>query len=925
MKRKLRINVEHPLAGRRSERGVALLISLGFLSLLLVAALAFAANAIAARKSASYGRTRSQADMLARSAVNNIMASIKKSASAQNLVSDDKDSKDTDTYTDSLEKLLLETSVAGADYNEDDLPEACADPRWRYVRDTTAAGDDKPIIGRVAYFPLPASNLNLSVVARGSGGLVNQPERNWKKRFGADIRELFPGSDGDYTGYFQELAEKFSEERYGSTDAGNFDAPTTEIVDYQSWDEVFDRLDINKDKKKWLQNNFVTSRYTEPEVFAYDPDFDNHNRDKGANAYELSPQTKYYHRFDLTNPRLKCDQQDAAGNIIPKLTVADLFGNPDEFSPRTDSGEKSGTALPFLKMISHADDNPPARRDNNFGDKKWERLRGQIAANFLDYCDVDHIPTWGVYENNAFDTSERNAEGWMSKLPHFTGNERTPYINEVVLEIINTTTINENDVPVMQIKCRPHVELINIYGSNVFGQGRPVKIKVRIAQRSIKAGTADNAHEEQAPALPKNNYEITGILDMPDRNSYQVFDGQEKVIHEVATPANTNLEIVHFRVHVMLEVTDNDGKLQRADFAKNLTFGNGLTSGNTALPAGNSPVAVISYMADDPRQNLNQDDWSTRGGSGASFSTVKPNTTTLYDANINWGGKNTNMQDGRVGDREFLEDLTTAFIANRPMVSPMELGAIHRGKAWQTLNIGKANNEDYTHPKNNLATNINVGTSGTSYADGDGGILNQVKMTPKIYSPGKVNLNMNEQVYDEDGRIFRWLLSNITRNSSYDVKNHAEAEDDGSDNILTGKDLQNVADSIRSRVGDRRFLSRAQLLDESYVSGFIPANATKIERDALAGKTIALTGTGESGIFRFVIVAQSIKDIGVGTISKSDGKGNIKTKKTAIGTFDRDDDVYFDEITGEVKMLATIRYDHASGKVTLLSLEYLED
>ena len=65
------------------------------------------------------------------------------------------------------------------------------------------------------------------------------------------------------------------------------------------------------------------------------------------------------------------------------------------------------------------------------------------------------------------------------------------------------------------------------------------------------------------------------------------------------------------------------------------------------------------------------------------------------------------------------------------MQSPWELGFIHRGAAWQTINL-KAYNSD-----EGVATDA----GGNAYSDGDANILDQIKMSSQTETYGKVNIN----------------------------------------------------------------------------------------------------------------------------------------------------------------------------------------
>ena len=70
MKKKIKIN------NRRAQRGVALLFALGILSLLLILGLASVTNALLAQRVASNNSSRSQAKMLAQSAISRMAISL---------------------------------------------------------------------------------------------------------------------------------------------------------------------------------------------------------------------------------------------------------------------------------------------------------------------------------------------------------------------------------------------------------------------------------------------------------------------------------------------------------------------------------------------------------------------------------------------------------------------------------------------------------------------------------------------------------------------------------------------------------------------------------------------------------------------------------------------------------------------------------
>ena len=93
---------------------------------------------------------------------------------------------------------------------------------------------------------------------------------------------------------------------------------------------------------------------------------------------------------------------------------------------------------------------------------------------------------------------------------------------------------------------------------------------------------------------------------------------------------------------------------------------------------------------------------------------------------------------------------------------------------------------------------------------------------------------------------------------------------------------------------------------------------------------------------RIVIVAQSIKDNDGYQMRATTGKGSdfngsvtvddgVAEKTCKLGIFDfyehktdHEKNVYFDDITGEVKMLVTLDREQGTGKLSVRKIEYIE-
>ena len=413
----------------------------------------------------------------------------------------------------------------------------------------------------------------------------------------------------------------------------------------------------------------------------------------------------------------------------------------------------------------------------------------------------------------------------------------------------------------------------------------------------------------------------------------------------------------------------------------------------------------------DPRQNLNEDDWhvSARATAGTSqwdaVMDVSTGTPVTGKANVSHGsdapahpfdpGTATDTgkydQEKKVANNgpawgDDTNHLSTAYIRNAPMQSLWELGVIHRGAAWQTLNLKAAGApKDPSSPatatsispadmKQNLAWS---NAEGTSYSSGDGGILEQVKLTENAYCYGKIDINMlcsdtsinkgyQSKYDDEMGQV---LFNNI-RYGQEISKFETDTATGSTLSFSSGSPLSQVVTAMT--LSDKRpFASRTQFLDwttggNSLANAFGAAtltSASDAQLEEIVGKTINLLKAepSASNVIQFIVVAQTIRDLS-GTVARvrpddakvvtrncaygqfdvaryidkdgskitSDASGNISNDgsdnpSTPDSTQSPDDFIYFDEITGEVKMLVTLeKVSEVTGQLIVTSIEYID-
>lgn len=406
----------------------------------------------------------------------------------------------------------------------------------------------------------------------------------------------------------------------------------------------------------------------------------------------------------------------------------------------------------------------------------------------------------------------------------------------------------------------------------------------------------------------------------------------------------------------------------------------------------------------DPRQNLNEDDWfvsalTTLGSTdwnevmyvNKDFTGVANDTadgeadpahpfdpgeatdTSKYDLE-----KKASNNGPAWGDET--NHLSTAYIRNAPMQSLWELGVIHRGAAWQTLNLKAAGAPGGTgsiSPSDmKQLGNVWDTTPGTTYAAGDGGILEQVKLTEETYCFGKVNINMLAKRPDETipGESPRFYDSQMAEALFYKIRYGQEISNFEA-NTTSGKEISleksNLVSALTSDM-NRPFASRTQFLDWEHSTGSLSnafglvdmTNASDAQQEEIVGKTINLLKAepSASNVIQFIVVAQTIRDLnGMVTRVRPDDN-TVITKNCAYGQFDvaryidkddskltitsdafgklsndgsdpstpdstqsPDDFIYFDEITGEVKMLVTLeKVSEVTGQLIVTSIEYID-
>lgn len=1096
-----------------NESGVALLFALGILSLLLILGLAFASNALLAQKVAANNSNRSQAKLLAQSAISRIAIAVmyyQSQATTHSPVVIPIDYSDVYSYgqdrdnrvfADGLfstnDSLLTPPSSVTTDTPTSTTYEK---PKWAFVFDKPESDSDRKIIGRIAYQQVKGSSgmskISLNNVLRGvyaqESHSTGTPQIPWTNRWGKSIDELNLNNTTPLNNWEGLKPDE------SSLDVSSF---SSFFEAYKGSGEYFYNY-TTVDSQGYKNKSFIERWFTEgtnpmePEYYRYNITSSEYRLLHRFNLGELDDcdlgDEEWYDRFRNDTSVTLSKNSDA---ILDKLAHDGVeFKLTDELTP-------ADTGIPFLKQI--------ANERGTFS--TLEARRKQIAANLNDYCDSDSKPTSDVDATN-WSVEEGREE------PTFTGNERTPYIYELGYRL----AIHQGDATKtagiaakadgnfsFQLDLYPAVKLAVIYediptGFSSFSfrnSVRELALKGKItgatyygikyeyldSEEKTQSDTVDvelprfdptfkplsfdytwNSSSDQKLQLPaetdnsitfppslsgypfkaadttgnncwSGSYD-TSLIATSDKfnidNTYLAKIVEAKTTRTpskiVSGPTSITVnevqieEVAVKRGPLLLRGVYSDGKGGSSEFGvdyvrsteKKLEYTSPFvfSDSGTSADAKSFKFLLGGIRGIDPRQNLNEDDWYLCGTAvqGDSDTLWKEVMCVKSPSGAVTGEANKRLTDtdpapahpfdpgeatdtGKYDQEKNVDSngpawtdtnhLSTAYIRNAPMQSLWELGVIHRGAAWQTLNLKAAGApKDPSSPaaatsispadmKQNLAWS---NAEGTSYASGDGGILEQVKLTENAYCYGKIDINMlcsdtsinkgyQSKYDDEMGQV---LFNNI-RYGQEISKFETETTTGSALSFSSGSPLSQVVTAMTS--SDKRpFASRTQFLDwttggNSLANAFGAAtltSASDAQLEEIVGKTINLLKAepSASNVIQFIVVAQTIRDLS-GTVARVRPDDNtVITKNCAYGQFDvaryidkddskltitsdasgklsndgsdpstpdstqsPDDFIYFDEITGEVKMLVTLeKVSEVTGQIIVTSIEYID-
>lgn len=927
---------------KKWQKGVALLFALGILGLLLVMALGFATNSIFDQLIASNNGNSSAARTIAQSGLERVRNILQNYAEKMRDIAAPYNFR-TDGfygYSHSEDASVFNTNTNNSYAKSDKLQDffssylfpasAWSNNMTDYINWIYFSADGR-INGRMAYIILNRADLDPARLVRSgvdeSYASFVEPQ---EVRIGADANEInLRTLDPAIT---QPVALNFNDTADGGLFNGN------SWLDMPFLFDQFGLADATMQKKftRW----FICNSQKSAEAYWIDKDGDG-----------KIVSNELLHRFNLArtdwatiNTKTRIYNLLLLDALYSGAPNIDIFVNPNAADPiNVASGDLwtdetfDGKGIPWLALFGYKTDGTlDATLGATFPGGVVTR-RNQIVANLVDYCQPVTVSA----------TSDSPAD-WLTTPPTYTGNKKTPYINEFGGEVQLHTEIVLNapkyDIAV-NLNFYLYSEIINIYAANWVTPLR-LNVKGSFTYDYNIGNLGAVVNQTQAINVDINAFNWSNGYGTDKRliNSITINKNGVPPGQEHATVSNVRFKIdsavlyVPGASNIFYDYANVDKTATLAMLENNYTT-------VTVAGTGDDQTSWFSIETEDPRQNLNTTDWIVNTAPAVNNGTNLFYVWTAVDnAGVLCGAVNTNSNPAvRHGlapattDAETATDpangsLSTAYIRELPMVSPWELGFIHRGEKWQTLNLHK-----YDDTKATKA--ITVGANkyppgGGAYDLGDANILDQIKMnnSSKNY---KIDLNneFQDPVLGNRYMVLYSLFKNIKSGSTMDLVNGIT----GGTAIADPLDINNIVSTGiigRASTGTNIYKTRAHVVNDIASGPPITNYLTKALKDEILGKMINLVDF--DSYFTVILVAQTIRDVGGSGSSipinkKLPGDATFSTVNAELGKFDLkvvtapppDKYYYADEITSTLKVQAVV-HKKIDGTCEILSIKYIQ-
>jgi hypothetical protein len=851
-----------PGAARQGEQGVALLMTLGVVALILVLAMSFSFTSRTDRMAAINNADTTKARLLAESGLERVLAGLKLNYDGTNAgdtypatesgfsVINNRhislSSGSTDTVTDELV-----TDLGGMEFLSSSDTSAA---KWIHVEDPT---DSSKIIGRIAFAIVDESG---KIDPNGVLTPEHEPFDDTNDDNIHDSDEPYSDINGNGS-YDAATIYEGNEVRSGNSpqeiNLGNVlpssVTPTSDFVDnmpstlkkWFSWEQLF------KAGITGLDDSTAPTCLARISPHSYDIEAW-WNDDDTDTVWDAGEDKQRYNLNNLAT---------ASVTALTSSTATEFWDrtDPDSWEINT----TTATSIPWLASMTKEDGTTS--------------VANQVAANLIDYCDSDDSATtnYSPYTSTNWDTSiDWNGTITMPSAD-YVGLEKVPYINEVRF----MAHLSDK-----QLILEVWVELINIYDEDL-DNWDGLRVDVGFPNNVGNGNTSPNKGY---------GYTFTSWTSNPPGTTVPAKGYQKTGSSATFTWNGTGGNAFNLNINNLAVTLYSSGKV--ADFA---LIADSASSSNPApntwaMSIGPNETTYCNVEVGDPRQNSQPSSWHWEPGSFNSSSIVAGTSMivgTVLGSNTACDPDMSNPSSpsliGYTPDTETISalkntSLSTAYIRNAPMESLWELGAIHRGEAWRTINLHSYDTSQ---------------TEGT-YDYGDWPILDQVRLSSKSEAQGKVNVNTPIT------KVAESIFAGINQG------------DDGYDDLENGSavDHASLATSLLSATATP-FTSRAQIASVADLSS---GGSTDRSQEEIIGK-IANLLTVRQNYFTVIVVGQAVKDL--------PGISPTAAQKIAHPEWQEYDtsNNNWCSVLGEQKIMAVVYRDALANTYKIQRWEYLDD
>lgn len=763
---------------KKENRGIALAFALVLLSLLLVIGVSFVILSSNDRTSSSARTNSVSAKLLVQSAVArarlHLLQEINSRPAPESVNEDDTNSEwhPVAEHFVSLATKEEKKHLQGASALTEDLDRLLIQnvenisvkPQWNYIfsPDIPSArnvkSDERRVVGRFAFIGFGNSKVSLASTLDSAYDTSSMPDR-----FGYSVREIRPGVifTQDDAGLLEKLVPK---------DGGAYVQPGSNRT--EQWPDLTTvarqlgyNAGTNAGKVVNLYDNFAIGKLPCPEMWR----MPTYGKDITGNKL------KAYHRFNIHKSQEEWNNFD-----VERMWNYDL----DNYAWVKNDGTENFTPADKDVGLYYFSGLKPAP----LGNLSSDQVKKQLLANLKDYNDDDVVSTVGGfnYADGECDYSGIEAIPYANDMRLYyalaateNGNDQytvSSQLMNIEIEMNNFYFNPELNLEEMQL------DFYSDFTATVNGEEMRTTGRQRyLFKRTTGTETTNFTNSD----VTLRGSPTGGRRPQP---YFCLRDNSENCIEEPPIETRTisgRPVLTKFVFHKLIVVVRGKGTFRGKPIGN--SGGHEILSIARPIHGVDIPQTLsqdvinnqskryfVNIDIDDPRCNLLAYGWSDLQNDGhkgyavyrfsaavnkyhwGAGATINVGTTTYYESNY----ENHHVSESEVKDNEailgircrdpeydvisgsetghtygnyrgHIAYMSTSFMRNAPMISPWELGFIHRVRPWQTLNL-KRFNRNYP---------VTMDFSCRGYVLGDAAILDQIKTTKDYISYGKINMN----------------------------------------------------------------------------------------------------------------------------------------------------------------------------------------